>query len=66
MRNLEPQDLAGIPVQKPMPQRPGLTYREEKLEPFVFLEKKDIRLLLVFVGFFVMFVLGVFYGMLGV
>ena len=59
-------DLAGIPVQKPMPQRPGLTYREEKLEPFVFLEKKDIRLLLVFVGFFVMFVLGVFYGMLGV
>lgn len=29
------------------------------------LDNKDIRLLLVFAGFFVVFVLGVFYGMLG-
>lgn len=66
MINLKPQDLTGIPVEKPMPERPKLTYSEEKPKPFVFLEKNDIRLLLVFVGLFVMFVLGVFYGMLGV
>lgn len=29
------------------------------------LDNKDIRLLLVFAGFFVVFVFGVFYGMLG-
>ena len=29
------------------------------------LDNKDIRLLLVFAGFFVVFLIGVFYGMLG-
>ena len=59
-------ELAGIPVPLAIPEQPECEIHKETYNIFAFFDKKALRLLLVFTGFFVMFILGVLYGMLGI
>lgn len=61
-------ELAGIPVEKPKPKRPGLVYREENFDLSVFFNNpvEISRATLYGIGLIFAFILGVIYGMYGV